>query len=189
MIPTIKRRIENIKRLSRYKKTSLLLLVSTIVFIQITSMLGILAFSSMGDVISNIKIPDGPIYLNLNLKDPESMEVSLPYLIQNPSIYDIDVVSIELALSVDYYDKVIDKNVSSLLFVKSGLLPGCKALSSSGGEFKGFFSHFNITAVNNFQLNFDFTKLFRFYVDIEILTKYFFNLIKFSIIFTDISLT
>jgi hypothetical protein len=188
VIPAVKRRIEQLRGLSRYKKLSLSLMVLTLVFIQVIGLLSIMAFSSVENVISNIKIPDGPIYLNLNIKDPQNMEVSLPYSIQNPSIYDLGVISIKLALSVDYYDKSSDKNVSSLLFSNSGVLSGCKALSTSGGEFKGFFSHFNITAVNNFQLNFDFTKNFRFYVNIEIRTKYFFDLIKFTMVFNDISL-
>lgn len=151
--------------------------------------MSVLAFSNLSQIISGIKIPDGSIYLNLDLENPEYMEANIPYYIKNPSVYDLNDLFIKVGVSVNYIDKTNNKNVTFLIFSKSGVLPICKALSSLTGDFKGFFLHFNITAIDNFQLDLDFTKFFRFSVNIEFRANYFLNLVKFSIILNDVDLT
>ncbi|KKL19678.1 hypothetical protein LCGC14_2463040, partial [marine sediment metagenome] len=148
----------------------------------------IAAFSSLTQIIKSIKIPNGLIDLNLDIYNPEEIEVSIPYYIQNHGIYDLNDMIMEVDISVNYIDISSRNNITAQIFSKYGVLPNCKAFSTLIGDFSGSFTNFNISAVIAFIQNSDIFEPFSFLIDINFHLKYFFNLIQISIILDDVGL-
>ena len=148
-----------------------------------------MAFSTFSNVISSINFPDGLIDLNLDIYDPENMEVSVPYNIENPGFFDLTGLYSQVEINVNFFDKTKDKNITNKIFSKSDRFPSCRAFRSQVGNFKGNFSNFNITAILDFQANIDIVKPFDFLINIYFRGSYFFNLIKFSVLLVNLDLT
>lgn len=185
----IKNRIDKFKELRTSRKLSFSFIIAVIFFAQIVGILSLIAISSLQQIISNLRIPEGVIYLNIDVYSPESMEASIPYYIQNQGIYGLSDLSIEAEIFINYIDETTSKNITAKIFSKADGIPKCEAFSSLIGNFSGTFSSFNVSAIMDFNQNFDFEKSFKFLTNIKFRAKYFFNLITFSIALNNIDLT
>ena len=188
-MPRVRKKLDKFKGLKTSRKISLPFLIFIIVIGQVVGLLSIAAFSNLSQLISNIRIPDDVISLNLDISTPENMEACIPYYIENQGIYDLNGLFINSEIFINYIDKTNSKNVTTQILSRAGTLLVCRAFSSLKGNFTGSFTHFNITAVANFESNIDISKPFGFLVNIDFHANYFFNLIRFSIILNNIDLT
>ncbi|MFW9969594.1 MAG: PKD domain-containing protein [Candidatus Odinarchaeota archaeon] len=128
-------------------------------------------------------------YLNIDIYNPEDMECTVPYYIQNHGIYDISDIFVETEIYINYIDEITSKNLTRKIFYKAEGLPRCKVFSSLIGNFSGTFSSFNISAIVEFNENYDFEESFKILTNIRLKGKYLFNLIGFSIALNYIDLT
>jgi hypothetical protein len=185
----IRNLISKFRNLRLHRKISILLIISIIILTQIVGILSIAAISSLQLIIANIRIPYGAIYLNIDIYNPENMECTVPYYIQNHGIFDISGIFIETEMFINYIDELTSKNTTSKIFYKAEELPRCKVSSSLIGNFSGTFSSFNVSAIVEFNEHYNFEEPFKFLTNIRLKGKYFFNLIGFSIALNYIDLT
>lgn len=185
---SLKNRFSKLKKSYVTRKISFVFLLCIFIFAQFVGYLTIAAFSGLSQMFDNIKVPDGAIDLNLDIYNPEDMEVNFPYYIRNQGIYDLNNLNIDVSVFVNYIDVGTREDITIRLFAKVSLIPDCKAFSYLIGNFTGTFLDFNITAVVQFVDNVDYFEPFSFFTDINFRADYFWGLIDFSIFLDDLSL-
>ena len=183
-----KSRFNRLKDLFITRKISLIFFLCIFIFAQTVGYLVIAAFSGLSQILETIRIPDGIIDLNLDIYNPEDIEVNIPYYIKNQGIYDLNNLYMDVDISVNYIDKITRENITLQIFTKADVLPDCTTFNSLVGNFTGTFHDFNVTAVVNFIENVDYFEIYYFLIDISFQAEYFWDLIDISIFLDDVGL-
>ena len=61
----------------------------------------------------NVNVPDGPIVANLNITNPSSMQIVLPFNITNAGVYDLTNIEISFQVSMTYNNTLLPLNAST----------------------------------------------------------------------------
>lgn len=183
-----KKQILKFKALKTSRKISIILSIGILLGAQIASFLCLICILNLSQLLSNIHIPAGYVYMDLDIFTPENMTVEIPYYIKNSGIYDLDEIELEIKININYINKSDQVNITSLFFSKTGSIGRCRALDSIYRQFKGDFTNFNIPSLVDFLNYFDETKLVLYFLDLKLRAKYFFNLVDFKIIENNINL-
>lgn len=71
----------------------------------------------------NVNVPDGTIVANLNITNPSSMQIVLPFNITNAGVYDLTNIEISFQVSMTYGNTLLPGNASATvkIFDKSQL--------------------------------------------------------------------
>ena len=178
-MPVVRKLISRFKKLKTSRKVSIALFIVFIISAQITSILCAIGIFNFSQLLSNIKVPSGYTYLNLDIYTPEDMTVEVPYEIKNPGIYDLTNIEISIALRLNYINESNHANITSLIFSKISLIGRCKAFSKLTDYFNGTFADFIIPPLIDFFDNAEEFEMVYYLMDIDFNAKYFYGLIKF----------
>ena len=176
----IKRFISKFKKLNTSRKISIALFIIFMISAQVTSILCAISILNFSQLLSNIKIPSGYTYLNLDIYSPDDMAVEIPYEIRNDGLYDLTNIKIGITLHLNYINESNHANITSKVFSKTSIIRNCKAFSKLSDNFEGTFSDFFISPLVEFFDNADEFEMTYYLVDINFTAKYFYNLIKFQ---------
>ena len=61
----------------------------------------------------NVNVPDGPIVANLDITNPSSMQIILPFNITNAGVYDLTNIEISFQVSMTYGNTLLFENAST----------------------------------------------------------------------------
>ncbi len=162
------------------RKISTCLLLTALVLGQTVSILCAIGIVGFSRILSSISIPSGYIYVDLDIYTPSAMTVEIPYVIRNPSIYEITQLSIDLELRINYINESNHANLTSLVFQKSVTGLKCKAFKNLDEKIEGKFTDFLIAPLAIFHENVDITENVYYFLDFSFHGRYFLGLIKFS---------
>jgi len=178
-MPVVKKLISKFEALKTSRKISLVLFIVLIFSVQITSILCAISILNFSQLLSNIKIPSGYVYINLDIYTPDDMAVEVPYEIKNSGIYDLTDIKIHIALQLNYINESNHANITSLIFSKVSSVGRCKALSRLCAYINGTFADFLIPPLVDFFNIADEFEMTYYLLNITFNAKYFYGLIKF----------
>ncbi|MFX1530245.1 MAG: hypothetical protein ACFFBC_03970 [Promethearchaeota archaeon] len=181
----LNRKLLEFKELKKSRKLSVLILISLLVVFQIISVITVIVISDTIRIISTTVIPNGYVSINFDYTQPEDMEVSIPYYINNPGISDLTDIILTIRLHANYTDNSTKETVKQEIFYKSTDLGVCKAWSVLEGYFEGGFTDYNVSAVIDFLNKVDPEEFFWILGDITLEATYFIGLIRFTILNRD----
>jgi hypothetical protein len=172
--------IARFKRLNTPRKISISLFISFILIAQITSIICAIGILNFSQLLSNIKIPSGYVYVNLDIYSPNDMAVEIPYDIENAGAFDLTHIELSINLHLNYINESNHANITSHVFSKTSLAPRCRAFSTLSENFVGTFPDFLIPPLVEFFDNSDEFEMVYYLMDINLRAKYFYGLINFQ---------
>ena len=155
--------------------------IGLIITVQIVSILAAVVISNVIQIISSVRIPNGYVYINFDYTQPDDMNVSIPYYINNPGISDLNDIVIKVRLYANYTHNQTKMSVLREIFYKKANLGKCRASQALNDVFEGDFIDYNISAIITFLNEVDPIELFWILADIEIHANYFLGIIQFKI--------
>ena len=180
-MPSLKNTISQFKTFNNSRKISIVIFIILLLIFQIISILIAISILNFSQLLSNIKIPAGYIYFEIDIDSPEIMTAQIPYEIYNPGIYELSDIHINVDIKVNYINESNQANITSQIFSKKDTVSNCKALQTKTGLFEGDFSSFIITPLINFFAYSDELVIALFLLDVQFKAKYFYGLIEFQI--------
>lgn len=179
-MPSIKNIFSQFKTFNNSRKISIVIFIILLLVFQIISILTAISIVNFSQLLSNIKIPAGYIYFEIDIDSPETMAAQIPYEIFNPGIYELSDIHINVDIKVNYINESNHANITSQIFSKKDTITNCRALHTKIGLFEGDFSSFNITPLIEFFTYSDEFEDVYFLLDIQFQAKYFYRLIEFQ---------
>ena len=176
----------NIIRPSRIFRTivRVFLLVFTLSLSAVGFLGGFSAVTILDPDSYNINVPDGPIVANLNISDPNSLAIILPFNITNAGVYDLTNIEISLQVSVTYGNQLLGNASTTVkifdLFHNFGTIAHGTFLKSSinGTATEGFILA-NIPSPSNIDLTRT-PYILEFYGNLTFSASYSLNLYTFT---------
>ncbi len=187
-MPALKNLITNFKSLRTSRKFSIVLFISFIITAQLTTILITIGILNFSQLLSNIKIPSGYINLDIDVDSPETMTVQIPFVINNPGIFELSDIKIIADIHVNYINKSNQINITSQIFSKTNSIGNCKALHKITSQFEGSFIDFLIPSLIIFLDNSDELVMIYFFLDIQFYAKYMGGLIQCQFTENDLNL-
>ena len=182
----IERKIADFKRSRGSRKISTIILVVLIIIAQIVSILSTVVIFNTIEIISGTSIPSGYVKVNFDYTQPEDMEVSIPYYINNPGISKLTDINLIVTLHANYTHNSTKLDIKREIFYKRVYIGDCRAGKALNGTNEGGFSDYNISAIEIFLNEADPLEFFWILADIILSAKYFGSLIDIKIIETDL---
>lgn len=167
-------------KLKLSRKISAICSIIMIIVIQITSIVVIININSFITVFSKIQIPNGYVYINMNIYEPENMNITIPYQIQNTGVSDLTNINMNVEIYINYINDTNKLDITKIVYQKYHFLGNCRAFCNKSGTLQGHSESFIIPNVITFFDYFDATKPVFFLMNLTIKANYFLNLIQFA---------
>ncbi len=176
--------LNKIKEIEKKKLISYILILGTVLYGFITSLLYLTVSSSLYDVLGSIRVPEDYVLFVLDTENPE---FRMSYSISNTGIYDLTEFNIKISADFIFYKKNNNSQIQVSVFSEKERLsiPG---LTIAKKEFYAGKEAFITGALENYLDTVNDTLTTRYLFRIEIFGHYFLNLIPFSITIKDFEL-
>ncbi|MFX1312266.1 MAG: hypothetical protein ACFFHD_06605 [Promethearchaeota archaeon] len=178
--------LNKIKLLERKKKISYLLLIIILLYGFISTLLFLAVSNSLIDTILSIEMPDDYFYINFNPSEPE-LEIS--FSITNFGFSDINDFSINLTMSLVYYNENNEKKSHEKIFSRKQNFGRISLRQSYYNTFYGDPSYFNKSALEAFWIKVNLNKSVYTLFDLSVSGRYYFNMVPFDIEIKNINIT
>lgn len=169
----------NFKKLNKARKFIIIFLCLSILSTQIVSICILHSIFSLEYIIGSIKFPNGYVDFNMDIYQPENMSAEIPYKIENPSLFSISNIILDVKFRVNYIDQNTNGNISLLIYSKIQKIKDCNAFCILDSIFEGDFSDYIIENLTIFYDSFDILSPIYYYIDFNLRAKYFYELINF----------
>ncbi|MFW9896472.1 MAG: hypothetical protein ACFFD7_11760 [Candidatus Thorarchaeota archaeon] len=173
----MKRIKKTFRNLKTSRKISLVLFFFFFLLGQIASILCAISIINISMILSEIRIPSGFVYLDLDIYTPENMTVQVPYEIHNPGIYDLFNIHITVDLYLNYINKSNQVNITSHVFSTFKNVGICKIFNQLTDDIEGEFSDFFIPSLVDFFNNVNEYEQVLYLLDIQFSANYLYGLI------------
>jgi len=175
--------LDKLRRMGKHKLVSRSLLLIIVIYSVIFASVVFSLSASVFKTIENMKIPD---HLMVSLV-PEDPLLQASYKIPNKGFSDISNLVIDLKVDLCYSEEYTNNEIREQLFFKSETVTKINPWQNYEATLEGGSEYFNVTVIELFWDNVNFSRPVFYLLDINITGSFWFGMIPFKVIIDDLN--
>ena len=92
------------------------------VSIQFSSIFMGINFLTFIEIISELEIPSGYVYINIDIENPDDMTVQMPFSISNHGMVELTEITLYVEVMLNFINKSNNANLTLSIFSKTSIL-------------------------------------------------------------------